>query len=206
MGWLSYTDDEILAFHPEFESAAGDALSQVSHGASDEWRHHPRVAIGTVPDYVLVDRSTGRWIVVVEIKRTRSAVFSPRFQAQAKGYAEANQAGCPPGRPMYFALTNLEITLLCALNGSRPPSECIVEDGLFDSGSFATDSAQDHRSRFVADLSRLVTRACDDHPGVLSIPVWPNLIELWLRHSDVLEQAGPEQVREPTWRLVVCRP
>ena len=204
MGWLSYTDDEILAFHPEFESAAGDALSQVSHGASYEWRHHPRVAIGTVPDYVLVDRSTGRWIVVVEIKRTRSAVFSPRFQAQAKGYAEANQARYPPGRPMYFALTNLEITLLCALNGSRPPSECIVEDGLFDSGSFATDSAQDHRSRFVADLSRLVTRALTTTRESFDT-VWPNLIELWLRHSDVLEQAGPEQVRNLR-RAVVCRP
>src|SRR5687768_8383808 len=90
MGWPRETDDEVRVFHPAFSELASLALDQLGLKDKYEWQHHPGVAASTtvIPDFVLVEKETSRWITVVEIKRTIADVASTRYQLQAKGYAE----------------------------------------------------------------------------------------------------------------------
>ena len=75
-------------------------------------------------------RRTQRWVLAFEIKRSSEAVRSTRYQIQAKGYTETNQDKYGlPQLPRYFAISNLETTVLLALNGTRPPNECRLQGG-----------------------------------------------------------------------------
>jgi hypothetical protein len=86
MSWLRYSDDEVARFHLEFEGAALVGLEELGLDDRYVWTHHIRVQGATViPDFVLVERASGRWIVAFELKRTRESVYSTRFQIQAKG-------------------------------------------------------------------------------------------------------------------------
>ena len=147
MGWLSSWEDEVRRFHPAFEGAANEAVRLAGHDESHEWVHHPRVTGGSVvPDFVLRRKAGGQWVLAFEIKRTRSAVYSTRFQVQAKGYAEEYGYLYAPTAPRYFALSNLEVTMLFALNDGHPPVQCRLEqpNGVFESGDFNSDPEADH--------------------------------------------------------------
>ena len=73
--WLNYSDDEVTCFHPQFKLVADNVLSTLGHSANYHWTHHPYSSgVQVVPDFVLVETSTNRWILVVEIKRSRAAV------------------------------------------------------------------------------------------------------------------------------------
>ena len=92
MTWLNCSDDEVARFHPEFQKIADDVLKKLGIDSKYHWEHHLSTAgTSTVPDFVLLETATNRWQVAVEIKRSRSSVFSERSQIQAKGYAENNQ-------------------------------------------------------------------------------------------------------------------
>src|SRR3954469_21586488 len=122
MGWLEPTQDEVAVFHPEFQAVAREALDAAGLSERFEWQHHPRTAgNSTIPDFVLRRRADGRWLLAFELKRTRDAVLSTRFQIQAKGYAETNRTAFAGSAPCYFAISNMEVTLLFALNGGAPP-------------------------------------------------------------------------------------
>ncbi|MGP8125096.1 MAG: BpuSI family type II restriction endonuclease [Nitrososphaerales archaeon] len=100
MGWLSYSDDEVERFHPEFESAANEALTRAHMQELYSWKHHPpQKGTGILPDFALLKKKTGEWLIVVEIKRRRESVFSTRYQYQAKSYAESNSRLYPTGKP-----------------------------------------------------------------------------------------------------------
>ena len=96
MPWLRNSDDEVTRFHTEFESASRVALEDLRLAERYVWTHHVRVQGETlIPDFVLMERTSGRWIVAFELKRTRESVYSTRFQIQAKGYADLNQDKFP---------------------------------------------------------------------------------------------------------------
>lgn len=40
MPWLRYSDDEVLQFHPRFETAANEALRAEGLDTQYEWVHH----------------------------------------------------------------------------------------------------------------------------------------------------------------------
>ena len=153
---------------------------------------------------MLVDSETHQWILIVEIKRTRSAVYSGRSQAQVKGYADANQQRFRAGWPVYFATTNLEATILCAVNGTRPASECVVSGGVVDSGAFDTYPAGEHRKQFVADLARLVDNAVKVSNPSFEV-IWPPIVAEWLQHAESFASRSPAGPREPasaSWDVV----
>jgi hypothetical protein len=205
MGWLQYSDDEVARFHPAFEDAGREVLSRLGQAGADlEWLHHPGGALGIVPDFVLVQRSTGRWLLVVEVKRSRSAVFSARFQAQAKSYADNNRARFRPGRPVYFAITNLEVTVLFAAEGARPAAECTVSGGITESGDFSADPEAAHRERYIQDLGQIVERVLATQRETFEV-VWPPLARLWLQHADELARLGGlglPHPPSPSWETV----
>ena len=129
MPWLRHTDDEVTTYHPAFRASVDEVLLRLGVASSYQWEHHVHsTGVSIVPDFVLVHTATNRWLLVVEVKRTRSAVYSLRNQVQAKGYAEAGGGFYTPGRAKYFAVTNLEASLLFAVNGSAPPQDCRVKD------------------------------------------------------------------------------
>lgn len=201
-GWLSHGEDEVAAFHPAFQAAADSVLSSLGLATQYRWVHHPPSFAGaTIPDFVLTDRATGQWLLIVELKRNPAAVFSARFQSQAKGYADANQSRFRAGHPVYFAISNLEVSVLCALNGARPPTECVVDGGIARSGSFATDDAVEHREQFERDLAAWVTRVLVTNAETFDV-VWPPIIAAWLQHAEMFaagDAEGPEAPTTPGW-------
>ena len=187
MTWLHYLDDEVSRFHPEFERVARAALADARLSARFHWEHHPRTAgVQVVPDFVLVETRTNRWWLIVEIKRSRASVFSERNQIQAKGYAEANRTLYPPGRAQYFAVSNLEATLLFAANPGVSVRECRIADMAFDSGSFTRTNRETHQRQLQADLAAMLLLV-SDIPTPLFDLVWPRLARDMLSRARAIE-------------------
>lgn len=186
MSWLSYSDDEVTVFHPEFESVAREALNQLGLTATHEWLHHPvSTGVGVVPDFVLVEKASGRWVLVFEIKRRPDTVNSERNQIQAKGYAEANDSLYSIGRPRFFVISNMEITLGFALRGSSPPKDCRLNGMSYDSGRFVSTPRSEHRLQFCQHLKDLVSLALSTTtPEFTSI--WPRIAQNVYHHSEGL--------------------
>ncbi len=197
MPWLRHTSDEVNIFHPEFESAVNETLREMGLQESYRWIHHYKtVGNSLVPDYVLLN-SARQWIIAVEIKRTRADVFSTRYQIQAKSYAEENRSAFPATSPRYFAITNLESTLLFAINEGRPVNECRLQEGLFNSGDFIQGTSMTHRNKFIQDWIQIINRVTSS-----SIPlfdtVWPGVLSDWLSCSASIPTRGSIAIPEPT--------
>ena len=191
MAWLHYSDDEVTCFHREFLSVANDVLRQEQLDAIYSWEHHLRsVGSSVIPDFVLVERSTQRWMMVMEIKRSLTGVYSTRNQVQAKGYAEENQTFFNLLRPKYFCITNLEVTLLFALNGSQPPKDCRVKDMAFESGSFLSTPQSEHRKRLITHLAQIV-RLIHSNARPVFESVWPRLAQDLVERANVLAEPVP---------------
>jgi hypothetical protein len=191
MAWLQYSDDEVTCFHREFLSVANDVLRQEQLEAIYSWEHHLRsVGSSVIPDFVLVERSTQRWMVVMEIKRSLTGVYSTRNQVQAKGYAEENQTLFNALRPKYFCISNLEVTLLFALNGSQPPKDCRIKDMAFESGSFKSTPKSAHRQQLLSHLSAIV-RLIHSNAQPVFESVWPRLAHDLIERANVLAEPVP---------------
>lgn len=186
MTWLNYSDGEVARFHPEFQVIADNVLKSLGLDANYRWKHHLSTSgTSTVPDFVLLETATNRWKVAVEIKRSRSSVFSERSQIQAKGYAESNQTHYDPSCGLYFCVTNIEFTLLFAVNGSKPVHECHVKNMAFESGSFASTPESFHKAKFQKDLSDLVQYVLKTPAPTFDV-VWLGVVKSLLSHADSL--------------------
>jgi len=205
MSWLDSSAHEVARFHPAFAELAEGALDDLGQRAELEWAHHIRAdSSDLIPDFVLRERATGRWLVAVEVKRTSAAVRSERFQAQAKAYAEANQASYRPTWAKYFALTNLEVSSLFALNGERPPPQCRVEDGQFVSGAFGSLPEGEHRAAIRQKLRQLVELVMTVRTPTFDV-VWAGLVsDLMTRSAGIPtpETLLLEEPDTPNWTLV----
>ncbi len=176
MTWLKYSDDEVHRFHPEFEGVANAALASAGLEQELEWIHHARTpANPLVPDFVLRRRIGHQWLLAVELKRSKEAVLSTRNQVQAKAYAESNQHLYSPTAPRYFAISNLEVTLLHALNDNRPPQECRLLGGYFESGTFRTTYTATQRRRFLQNIGNIIEVVTSGRPLVFDT-VWPGIL------------------------------
>lgn len=205
MSWLTYSDDEVTRFHPEFEDAANEALRRLKLDGELEWVHHIRSSSNSlIPDYVLLRRISRHWVLPWELKRRDDSVFSTRNQVQAKGYAETNQHLYAPTAPRYFAISNLEITILAALNGDRPPRECHLLNGTYESGRFKTTSRAAHREQFINDLMGIIRFVTTEQRPQFDM-VWPGVLDTLIAHSDALPASAEIAIREPltpNWELV----
>lgn len=202
MPWLNYFDDEVGRFHPEFWCVADRVLNALGVNGKYHWLHHPHsTGVQVTPDFVLVETASNRWVLVVEIKRTRAAVYSQRNQVQAKGYSEANRVRYVLGRPVFFCVTNLEATLLFALNGSNPPQDCRVAGMAFDSGFFLPGTAVQHKTIFEGHLQILI-RYVLSNIDVEFESVWPLLARQMISHADAAPYDPLISVTTPTPAVV----
>lgn len=157
MGWLRYTDDEIEVFHSAFIRAAEESLTRLEMDQSHVWIHHDANAHGGIPDFVLVDRTTGRYVLIVEIKKTSQAVHSLNYQYQTYNYARYNGERYAVSRPHYTMLTNMEESILFVFRSERhTPLDSRVLNHTYRHGNFQHDEESSHRSVFVNNLCRVI--------------------------------------------------
>ena len=210
MPWLNYSDEEVSRYHPVFLDSANKALSEEGMDGKYIWQHHLRTPGNTlIPDFVLIEKSSNRWILAVEVKRSKEHVFSIRCQGQAKLYAESAQNNYHPNQPKYFAITNLEHIILFAMRGADPPDRCRIQDGYQTVGSFSNDTEAVFKSRLTTATRKILRQVTSAHPAIFDV-VWPGILRDFVSCADAL--TGHGLISEPTsknWKVVreyFCNP
>ena len=101
---ISYNDSEVRVYHPICENALNHALEELNFQHNYRVLHHQHT--GTLEmDFVLQNTQTGKYLCVVEVKRTPADVTSARYQYQAMSYVQMNNA---ENEKPFYVLTNLE--------------------------------------------------------------------------------------------------
>lgn len=210
MPWLNYSDDEVQRFHPIFQEAADRALELEGLNERYHWEHHIRVAGSTIiPDFVLRETATSRWVLAVEIKRSSSSIFSTRHQIQAKSYAEDSSDLYRQNFPKYFAISNLESTILFALKETSRPYECRLVDGTYEIGLFANFTEDIFKNNLTTSLRTLVLRVIQNQNAEFD-EVWGSVISEFLQYSELMAGVSTlGQPDTPNWgsiRNYYCHP
>ena len=135
--WLTYSDSEVGRFHPVCERALTQALRRIGKEAVYCVLHHQRT--GTLEmDFAVQNRVTGKYLCVVEVKRTPADVQSTRYQFQAMSYVQMNAEQSE--RPFYI-LTNLECAFAFRYDAAKPRVfQQLLAPGLVHIGCFAQDT------------------------------------------------------------------
>jgi type I restriction-modification system DNA methylase subunit len=132
---ITYNDDEVNVFHPAVKEAISKYM--LSHGLDTKYdvEHHANLSSVTgIPDFVIKLKSNGKWVFVIEVKRTPNDTKSPEFWAQGRKYV-ANNPNWEINSPPYFIITNIETT--CFLqNGShitdQTVTQCLIHPGIIN--------------------------------------------------------------------------
>lgn len=114
--WIKYSDSEVNVFHPICESALIKSLEIL--GRNDDYTvlHHQHTG-SLEMDFVIQNKNTGKYVCVIEVKRTPTDVHSARYQYQAMSYVQMNygQTETP-----FYILTNLEYAFSFRFDTQRP--------------------------------------------------------------------------------------
>lgn len=153
----SHKADEVQSFHPCFEFAANEALSALSLTEVFEVVHH--LPLGElIPDFVFIERATGRLCLIVEIKRTPAAVRSTQYRSQARNYV--HEAGARMA-VKYYAVSNLEVTDLFRYREGFSVAGQLLADSPFDCGNFS-DPDDAFYTQLVGVISQLLRIVCGE--------------------------------------------
>lgn len=153
------TDDEVLKFHPVFEYCAKNALNELNLENEIVLIHHQPLGDITV-DFSFERRSTGRIILLAEIKRIKSAVQSTKYRLQAMNYrmTATHRAETP-----YYLISNLEITDLFRYDDQRPVvNSQIIEGSPFRAGDFSTTNENDFYINLIRCLTEIINLTIND--------------------------------------------
>lgn len=177
MPTLWYSDDEVKGFHPVVEQVLNVCLAKAGYDAIAEVVHHPSLPHSTIiPDFGIKLKGSGRFVFIVEVKRSVRDVNSQRYQEQTRSYVTNASGSWDPGSYPYFCVTNVE-TLILFADRPGPTIGCILQGNpyyktLFDPATRdATDSIRDLQTAFEAILPLIFNR---------TPPVWSNNWELIL--------------------------
>lgn len=154
--WISYSDSEVNRFHPICERALNYALRLI--GKDDQYRvlHHQYTGALEM-DYVVQNIATGKYLCVVEVKRTPADVHSARYQFQAMSYVQMNAGQSE--KPFYI-LTNLEYAFSFRYDAGRSRVfQQMLKPGLSHIGSFNIDDEE----IFVEKLARYFSERLTDY-------------------------------------------
>ncbi|MFX0209014.1 MAG: BpuSI family type II restriction endonuclease, partial [Candidatus Hodarchaeota archaeon] len=204
MSFISYNDDEVRVFHPFFETIASEVLREEGLDNKYQFIHHPRQP-GTplVPDFVLIEKDTNRWVLAIEVKRTPTSVHSTRNQIQTQGYVIENANLFRLRKPHFFAITNLEELLLFAQQNGQPPRYCRIENGAFCVGRFSEMDKEEFCVGMKEYLKEILSIVLSDREPQFDI-VWPQIIEDFV--SFTLEGVWAPELssgtNSPNWQIV----
>lgn len=192
MNWIDYSNSEVAFFHPVCEKALNKALQ--SSGLDKEYRVVHHFETGTIqPDFVIENRKKKTILLVVEVKRTPSAVHSTRYQYQALSYVE--NIGSQMETP-YYVLTNLEFSYLfkrSTASGRSKPFQQILKPGLLEVGSF---SQSENGDIFSDKLAKIF---CDIIGKIKS-----NFSEYLLSLSDLVECITNDLTSPKDWKTDIA--
>lgn len=157
--WISYSDSEVNKFHPICERALNYALHLL--GKENEYRvvHHQYTGALEM-DYVIQNINTGKYLCVVEVKRTPADVHSARYQFQAMSYVQmnANESEKP-----FYILTNLEFAFAFRYDSSRPRVfQQMLKPGLETIGSFVDDDEEPFVNKLAEYFKDKISDYCSD--------------------------------------------
>lgn len=144
--WISYSDSEVKVFHPLCEKALNEALKKLKIEKDYKVIHH-QLTGSLEMDFVVQHNKTGKYICVVEVKRTPSDVHSTRYQSQAMSYVQQNAGQTE--KPFYI-LTNLECAYSFRYDVNKPKTfQQIWKPGFENIGNFE----QDEKNIFIEKLT-----------------------------------------------------
>lgn len=131
--WISYSDSEVNKFHPICENALKTALEMLKMNGNYRVIHHQYTG-SLEMDFVIQNIHTGKYLCVVEVKRTPADVHSARYQFQAMSYVQMNSGESE--KPFYI-LTNLEYAFAFRYDEGRPRVfQQMLKPGLIKVGTF----------------------------------------------------------------------
>ena len=137
--WISYSDSEVKYFHPICEQALNSALKIIGKENQYKVLHHQYTG-SLEMDYVIQNIITGKYLCVIEIKRTPSDVHSARYQFQAMSYVQMN---AEQSEKPFYILTNLEYAFSFRYDATKPRVfQQILKPGLTHIGNFETDEKE----------------------------------------------------------------
>lgn len=153
--WINYSDSEVRRFHPVCEKALNLALKMLDLGNFYSVEHHEM--FGTIEaDFVIKNRTSDKYLCVIEVKRTLSDVQSTRYQYQAMSYIQA--AGAKMERPFYM-ITNLEYSYCFRFDINKSSNlQQMMEPGLIKCAKFE-DLDEDE---FIKKLSNIYAKYIKD--------------------------------------------
>lgn len=153
--WISYSDSEVNSFHPVCERALKYALKL--HGLDKDYiaKHHQTTG-SLEMDYVIQNVKTGKYLCVVEVKRTPADIHSARYQFQAMSYVQMNSG---QNEKPFYILTNLEYAFSFRYDPARPRVfQQMLQPGITHVGDFSSYSEQ----KFIEKLSDFFAQRIDD--------------------------------------------
>ena len=102
---------------------------------------HHQYAGSPEMDFAIQNKNTGKYLCVVEVKRTPNVVHSARYQFQAMSYVQMNSGA---NEQPFYILTNLETAYAFRYDVSRPKSfQQMISPGLSKIGKFSELSESD---------------------------------------------------------------
>lgn len=150
-----YSDSEVRVFHPLCEQALNNALSSLGLSKSYNVIHH-RYTGSLEMDFVIENKSTKKYLCVIEVKKTPSDVQSTRYQFQAESYVQMNSV---QNEKPFFILTNLETLISFRYDATKPRVyQQMLQPGLEHICEFKSDN----EATIVAKLSSSFERIIDN--------------------------------------------
>ena len=158
---ISYTDSETKKFHPICEDALKQAIVALGLSGTYKVKHH-NPAGPITPDFVVENIRTGKYLCVVEVKKTPPAVQSTRNQIQAQSYVIQNQANGLNERP-YYIITNLEKLISFRYNASKPSvRQQMIQPGLESVCDLSIDNEKTITNKLSSVFQRLLDNFTND--------------------------------------------
>lgn len=147
--WISYNDSEVNVFHPLCEDALNKAIASLDISRIYEVLHHQYTG-SLEMDFAIRNKRTGKYLCVIEVKRTPADVHSARYQYQAMSYVQMNSAVTE--RP-YYILTNLEYAFSFRYDSARPRVfQQMLAPGLHTIGCFSDRETREEYVDVLADF------------------------------------------------------
>jgi len=204
VSYISYEDDEVNVYHPFFETQANAVLVRKGLDSDIEWIHHGRSPSNSlIPDFILREKASKRWLLALEIKRTPSSIYSTRNQIQAQGYVLENVGQYHPDKPKYYVISNLEQIILFAHRNGQTPRYCRLKDGIFQVGTFTSLDAATFSEKLRNQLDLLLDVILSGKSPVYDV-VWPQIIDEYVSFAssaiDAPELSGGK--KSPNWAIV----
>lgn len=157
--WISYSDSEVNVFHPICERALSRALKQLGKDSRYRVLHHQYTGALEM-DFAVQNVLTGKYLCVVEVKRTPADVHSTRYQFQAMSYVQMN---ADESEKPFYILTNLEYAFSFRYDPGRPRAfQQMLQPGLSAIGRFEEDRKEEFEEKLAGYFAGQIEAYCAD--------------------------------------------